>query len=190
MHTLVPTKRRRPPSESRGLTFLELLTTLAVSVVLASVAIPTFRWLVLDTRRSTAVNALVHDLALARNTAVSRFRRVALCPSQDGNACLPVPEWHQGWMVFVDTNRNRDRDGAEPVLWTHGPLAAGLSATSARARRRIVYQPLGTAGGSNLTVTFCDARGPAHARALIVSNSGRPRLARRTAGGGALHCPP
>ena len=34
-----------------------------------------------------------------------------------------------------------------------------------------------TQGVVNGTIMFCDARGPDHARAIIVSHTGRPRIA-------------
>ncbi len=173
-----------------GLTLVELLVTLAIAVIVTTIAVPSFRWLVLDTRLSTAVNGLVHDLALARSNAVTRGRSVVLCPSADGTRCLATSEWHRGWIVFVDSNRDRDRGPKEPRLRVHGPLAHGISAISSRARRRIVYHPLGFSHGSNLTVTFCASRQPGAARALILSNAGRPRIARTGPGRRALRCPP
>ncbi len=173
-----------------GLTLVELLVALTIAVIVTTIAVPSFRWMILDTRLSTSVNDLVHDLALARSNAVIRGRPVVLCPSTDGAHCLAAPEWHRGWIVFVDSNRDRNRGPGEPRLRVHGPLAHGISAISSRARRRIVYHPLGFSYGSNLTVTFCASRHPGAARALILSNAGRPRIARTGPGRRALRCPP
>jgi hypothetical protein len=41
----------------------------------------------------------------------------------------------------------------------------------------------------NGTIVFCDARGSAHARAIIISHTGRPRVAQRDADGKPLRCP-
>ena len=173
-----------------GLTLVELLAALAIVAIVTTIAVPSFQWLILDTRLSTAVNDLVHDLALARSNAVTRGRPVVLCPSADGARCLATPEWHRGWIVFVDSNRDRDRDPGEPRLRVHGPLAHGISAISSRARRRIVYHPLGFSHGSNLTMTFCASQRPGATRALILSNSGHPRIARTGPRRRALRCPP
>lgn len=173
-----------------GLSLIELLAALSIAAILAAVAVPSYRWLTTETRLATALGALVHDLALARSAAITRTDSVALCPSADHKGCLASPHWHQGWIVFVDSDGDRDRDPSEPILRVHGPLGSGISATSSRARRRIVYHPLGFAYGSNVTVTFCVRHRPAAARALILSNTGRPRTARTGPGGRALRCPP
>ncbi len=179
------------PARARaGLTLIELLAALAIAMIVVTIGVPSFRWLTVETRMATAVNALVHDLALARSAAVTRSRTVVLCPSADGTRCLAAPHWHRGWIVFVDADRDRRRRATEPLLRTHGPLAHGLSAVSPRARRRIVYRPLGHSAGSNVTVTLCASGHPKATRAVILSNTGRPRLARRGPGGRALRCPP
>jgi hypothetical protein len=41
----------------------------------------------------------------------------------------------------------------------------------------------------NGTVTFCDTRGPAAARAVIISYTGRPRVSDRGPGRRPLVCP-
>jgi len=174
--------------KSAGITLLELLTTLCVLAVLAALAAPSFRSLRLDAGRTAAVNGLLHSVFLARSEAIKRGEIVTVCRSSDGQRCNHVAaDWSSGWIVFV--NRDRDdppqRDAAEDLIvsaegWRGGTITSNRPAYS--------FRP-GTQGVVNGTLVFCDARGSAHARALIISHTGRPRVAQRTAEGKPLRCP-
>jgi type IV fimbrial biogenesis protein FimT len=61
---------------------------------------------------------------------------------------------------------------------------------SSAGRTRVTFQGNGGNAGSNLTFTLCDGRGPAKARALVLSNSGRLRDAPADADAAAATCPP
>ena len=104
--------------KAAGTTLMELLTTLAVVAVLATLAAPGFQTLRLDSRRTAAVNGLLHNLFLARSEAIKRAQVVSICHSSDGQRCDPGFDWSAGWIVFV--NRDRDdppvRNAAEELI--------------------------------------------------------------------------
>jgi type IV fimbrial biogenesis protein FimT len=95
-----------------------------------------------------------------------------LCPSTDGARCIDSPDWSGGWIVFLDPNASRERDAGEPLLLAQPALAGRVRLRSTAGRTRIVFQGNGGNAGSNVTFTLCDGRGPAKARALILSNTG------------------
>ncbi|HKU15918.1 MAG TPA: GspH/FimT family protein [Steroidobacteraceae bacterium] len=175
--------------KSAGVTLVELLTTLTVLVVLATVAAPTFTSLRLDARRTTAVNGFVHSVFLARSESIKRGEIVTVCRSSDGQQCNPVAgDWSTGWIVFVNLDRDDPplRDPAEPlIIGVAGP--AGTRITSNRASYS--FRPA-TQGVVNGTLVVCDTRGSAHARAVIISHTGRPRVAQRDSEGKPLRCAP
>ncbi|HKP65111.1 MAG TPA: GspH/FimT family pseudopilin [Casimicrobiaceae bacterium] len=166
---------------------MELLTALAVVAVLATLAAPSFKTLTLDSRRTAAVNGFLHNLFLARSEAIKRGEVVSVCHSSDGQRCDPGLDWSVGWIVFA--NRDRDeppvRDAAEELIITSAGWP-GVSITS--NRRAYSFRPVAQAV-VNGTIVFCDTRGSAHARAIIISHTGRPRVAQRDADGKALRCP-
>jgi type IV fimbrial biogenesis protein FimT len=173
---------------SSGITLVELLTTLAILAVLATLATPGLRELRLNGRRTAVVNGFLHDLFLARSEAIKRMEVVSVCPSRDGQRCdFGAVDWSVGWIVFV--NRDREdppqRDAAEELIW-HSSAWPGGSITSNRPAYsfRAVVQ-----GVVNGTIVFCDVRGSPQARAIIVSHTGRPRVAQRDASGKPLRCP-
>jgi type IV fimbrial biogenesis protein FimT len=124
----------------------------------------------------------------ARLMAISSARNVVLCPSTDGASCLPSPEWHAGWMAFIDGNDDREKQPSEQLLFHQSQTSDGVMIETSNARRRIVYQPDGMARGSNLTMTFCHEHPDAAPLAMVISNSGRARTSNRRPGGGALSC--
>jgi Tfp pilus assembly protein FimT len=173
--------------KAAGTTLMELLTVLAVVAVLATLAAPSLQTLSLDSRRAAAVNGLLHNLFLARSEAVKRAAVVSVCHSSDGQRCDPGFDWSRGWIVFANHDRDEPpvRDAAEELIVT-SVGTPGISITS--NRRAYSFRAMAQAV-VNGTIVFCDARGSAHARAIIISHTGRPRVAQRDADGKPLRCP-
>ena len=170
-----------------GYTLLELLVALTVAAVLLSLGVPGLRELALDARRTTDVNAFVSAIQLARSESFKRSRAVVLCHTADGAVCAGAREPYDiGWMVFVDLDEDNPprRDDSEELLLHYLPVTEGSIRSN---RAHYVFRPY-YRRSTNGTVVFCDIRGPAAARAVIVSYTGRPRVAATTAAGGSLSC--
>lgn len=171
----------------RGFTLVELLTVIAMLAVLTSLAVPTFRNLQQDAARTREVNQFLQAVHLARGEAMTRNSIVSLCPSADATSCSsPGSPWDQGWIVFANP------DGGTPALRISGEplLAAGPAWTTGRVyanRSTLSFRPFGQSGVT-ATFTFCDARGTSAARAVIISQTGRPRVTSRNSSGDALEC--
>jgi type IV fimbrial biogenesis protein FimT len=176
-----------PTRECVGVTLTELLLVCMIVAICASVAIPGFHRFVLDARRTTHVNALLHTLHAARSAAIMRQEPTVVCKSADQVQCTPAAvSWSDGWIVFA----NRDHDspprvdpGEEPLLVQ--PAIENLAIRSSRSA--VTYWPVALAG-TTATFTFCDERGSSSARAIIVSQTGRPRVSERDSAGKALKC--
>jgi type IV fimbrial biogenesis protein FimT len=170
----------------RGLTLWELLCTLSIAGITLTAGLPAFRAFLLDARLTADVNGWILAVQLARSEAAKRGRPVIVCKTDDtwrcGDADLPVDA---GWMVYV----NRDdkypprRSATEPLLYAH---EAELMGTVISNRPYYEFRP--GRRSTNGTIVFCDRRGAAAARAVIVSYTGRPRVARVDAAGRALAC--
>ena len=173
---------------SDGFTLLEALVSMAVVAILATLAAPAFTNLKLDAMRTATVNEFFHSLFLARSEAVKRGEVVSVCRSEDGSTCAAREQpWTVGWIVFANLDRDEPavRDPNEPVLAVYG-AREGVTITS----NRVTYSFRPTVQGVvNGTIVFCDRRGSEHARAIIISHTGRPRVARRDASRRALPCP-
>lgn len=170
-----------------GFTLGELLIAIGLLTVIMAGVVPAFRTLSANTRMSAAMNALVTHLHATRSEAVRNGRRAILCPTKNGRECARTNVWQHGWMIFPDPNLNNERDADEPILRQHGPLK-GLTIRSGTYSYRVRYRDDGSSYFSNTTFTFCDNRGAAHARAVILSNPGRPRVSDEGPGGRDLEC--
>lgn len=171
----------------RGFTLLELLSGMSIAAVLTTTAVPSFNGLVQRNRITTEINTFVSHLHYARSEAIKRGTRVVICRSADDLSCARTEGWHKGWITFADTNANRELDASESLLRVEAGEDNGILITSGQ-RRRIVYQATGFSPGTNGTYIFCDPEHPGWAKAVILSNSGRPRLSETAPDGSALNC--
>jgi type IV fimbrial biogenesis protein FimT len=172
---------------SAGVTLLEMMMTVAIVAVLGGIAAPSFTGMIRDNERTAAVNSFVHALYLARSEAIKRGRIVSVCKSSDGSTCNRAGAWSDGWMVFVndDADDQPQRDDGEDILmvyagWPNGSITSNRLAYSFRAYNQSVV---------NGTLLFCDSRGGDHARAIIISQTGRPRVSQRDSSNKPLRCP-
>lgn len=171
----------------RGHTLTELVFTLAIVTGLVGWGVPTFRDLQRNAARSSAVNGLVQAVYFARSEAIKRNGVVSLCPSVDGNRCAGSgTPWSRGWIVFVNSDRDSpaSRDAGEPLLRVHETWPGGDVSAN---RGTLSFRPFGQTG-TTATFTFCDERGSPAARAVIISQTGRPRVSDRDASGQPLAC--
>lgn len=201
------TKREAGLTRAGGHTLPELVTVLAVLGIVASLALPSFGAMVLDTRRAGAVNDLLLTFRLARSEADTRQRSVIVCAvsDRDRNGVLDPAEhacagrdWSFGWMLAQWHDADADGGAAADELvvlrvfqtGARGQLAvtAGHFSGSADPSGTMLFRPSGRRA-SNGSVVFCDKRGPSSARAVIFSSAGRARVSSRAAGGGPLACP-
>jgi type IV fimbrial biogenesis protein FimT len=171
-----------------GYTLVELLVCLAVLATTAGAAAPSVRSLLLDAARTREVNQFVQAVHLARAEAMKRHGVASLCPSAGATRCAVAgTPWQQGWMVFANTDADSpaQRDAGEPILQSYPAWSAGSILGN---RGTLSFRAFGQAGVTS-TFTFCDARGSTHARAVIISQTGRPRVATRKSDGAPLDCP-
>ncbi len=174
-------------TRSAGFTIWEFLVTLTVAAVLVGIGAPSLRELVLDNRRTADINAFVTAVQLARSESAKRGRPVVLCETADTLACGDGGGYGRGWMVFVNEDGRRPvgRSPAEPLLHAHVPAGGGPVHSN---RRLYEFRPF-RRRSTNGTITFCDRRGAAEARAVIISYTARPRVAARGPGNRELRCP-
>lgn len=181
---------QRLPRVARGITLVELITTLAVVGISLAVVVPGWSALAERSRVTTTVNSLVASLRLARSTAVTRRQRVTLCPSDDGARCSGDPHgWQRGYLVFRDDDGNRTRATGEPLLRVTQALPDGIALHSTSGRPAISFTPDGAAWATNTTFSICTAARPNANRAVVLYGSGRARVDSRAPGNRPIACP-
>jgi type IV fimbrial biogenesis protein FimT len=143
-----------------GFTMMELLMVIVIVAVLASIAIPSFRYVTNSNRIATEVNGLLGDLQFARSQAVKEGQTVTVCASAGPNytACSNNSNWAAGWIVFLDTNGDKVRQNTEAIIRTQPALGgtdtfiATPGTFHAITYNRMGYAPTGQATAINITL--------------------------------------
>ena len=171
--------RRRPAA---GLTCLELLVTLAVAAVLASLGASA--WGALLARQAVLLQAtdLAAALRFARSEASKRGEVVTVCarePLAFAPACIAAPraDWRGGWLVFVDRGERGVRGPDDLLLRVHEPLAASDGAPGTRAAISFLGTGVSLNAASHVEFRPPPGAAPGTSRLVCISKQGRARLA-------------
>jgi|TARA_R110000772_G_scaffold64210_3_gene143745 type IV fimbrial biogenesis protein FimT len=110
-----------------GYTLIELMVTVAVVAVLATVAIPNFSTFISNSRERADVQSMLKALVAARSEAVVRARPVIL--TANGG------DWAKGWQTWVDLNDNGSFDAGEafketPPIKTSAKITAKIGTST------------------------------------------------------------
>lgn len=175
-------------SPCAGFTLIELLITLTIAGITLTLAIPSMGELLGNNARTSAINTLVAHIQLARSAAITRGEQIILCPSIDNQTCYNSTVWNDGYILVADKNGNTLADSADEVMRVYQNLDQRIAITSTSMRKKILFNWLGMTPGYNLTLSFCDRQQTVDAKAVIVSNSGRPRLSDKRSDGTPIVC--
>ena len=155
----------------RGFTLIELLVVVAIAGVLAVLALPSMRDLVLTNRMKTASLDIYSSLVLARSEAVKRNAgNISMVQAAGG--------WQNGWTVCVDANTNSACDSGEEVLIVGEAVDtnAGITVTTSPVVTIFTYGRDGrlTSTASSFRIAAGANNYKVAMRCVDLSASGRP----------------
>lgn len=165
-----------------GFTLIELIITLCITVIVLTVAVPSFTTTIQNNRATTQVNDFVTTLNLARSEAIKRGTRISICKSADASSCdTSTTGWEQGWIVFIDSDTDETHDTGETILLTSEGLPAGYTLTgdsSSNVKNYVSYRPSGKTtfpvNGGEVEMILCDSRhDDSLSKAITVAPTGR-----------------
>ncbi len=188
MHVTVQTAQAS--RRSAGFTLVELMIAMALAAVIVGLAVPNAQAFIKDSRLVSASNDLLHSLQLARGSAITSQKDVAVCASADPFAVHPICNYgpFNGWIVFEDRNSSWQVEPSEQILERHALLDSSVTVRIDNDGIESYNQsgfasPAGTKSPVR-TILICDERGTEQignsspARAVRIENTGRPRVTR------------
>lgn len=179
-------------TKERGVTLIELMITLTVMGVLLAIAVPSFESLIASSRLSTSTNDLLSTIAQSRSEAIRRGQRIVLCVQDPANAgqCAAAGGWEQGWLAYIDTDRDGALDGGEETLISAPRQTANISIPANGAALDITFLPSGRVTAAT-TLRVCSSssqlNNDARARNILINAGGQAIIT--TPAGVAATCP-
>ena len=172
--------------KARGFTLIEVLISIALLSILASIAIPSYRSVINSGRISSDMNALVGTLQLARAEAIKRGLSITVCASANSTnpstgsappSCSGVTTWQVGWIGFVDINGSGSFDSGDTLIAVQGPFASKNTFVADNATSAIRFNREGFVSGQTANPVTLTLTPPSNAasqkRCLAVGSVGR-----------------
>ncbi len=152
-------RRARPPvsRSARGFTLIEMIVTVGIFAILATLGVPTMRETVLNQRVKTATFDLYSSLIFARGEAIKRNANVDIAPAGGG--------WANGWTVQAGVTMLKTQGPLIDMTLT-GPGAFITYRRDGRLANGAATLTIDVAGGSNVTM-----------RCIAIALDGRPNIA-------------
>jgi type IV fimbrial biogenesis protein FimT len=181
----------------RGFTLTELMVTISIILILASIAVPVYTSLICKIKISSYTSELHAALLLTRSEAIKRGKHVNICRSSNAQSSAPTcatalsnalinTGWAEGWLIYVDANNDTQFNEGDVLIQVQGALIKSVSAGSiipVPNRNRLTYNATGQIFG--VFMRFAVHRpntdlDTSHDRVICIASGGRARVANLT----------
>jgi type IV fimbrial biogenesis protein FimT len=169
-----------------GFTLVELMITVAIVGIVASIGVPSFQEMLNQNRASSLANELATSLNLARSEAIKRGAQVSVCKSGNVTAssptCSTAASWKDGWLIFVDKGTAGTFDnGSDTRLKVGQPSNSNANINGyTNFANYVAYLPSGMSKGNSLPNGSLDICVDGVQRSIKINSTGRSRLSKGT----------
>ncbi|WP_148717413.1 GspH/FimT family pseudopilin [Chitinolyticbacter meiyuanensis] len=144
-----------------GFTLIEAMIVIALISIILSIAAPSLRNMMQDSRLASASEEMLTSMMLARTEAIKRNARVMLCNSSDPAAtsasCVTSsPDWKTGWLVFVDKDADNTFSTGDEILRVVNVVEkVGSIAPSDTTLTNVRFRSVLNQASKDVSFTFC-----------------------------------
>ncbi|TXH71833.1 MAG: prepilin-type N-terminal cleavage/methylation domain-containing protein [Thiothrix sp.] len=186
--------------QQNGMTLIELMVTLAVVAILATVAAPSLQSMIERNQLQTLTNGMVANLYLARSEAAKRGFNVVLCASNVGQTTCDstATSFANGWIIFTDYDKNGSLTAETTKFDTNGDglldspeeILAIAEATNPRftvvsngnPANLVSYRPTGDTSPRTFSIRIANAKNDKALSKIYFNTTGRVRSCTITSG--------
>lgn len=145
-------------------TLVELLVTICVLGIILTLAIPSFREMLLNSRLNANTDSFVNALNYARSSALDLAVNVKVCPLGSLNSTSCGTNWENGWIVVTQPTT-----GTAVLLKSQ--QSSSLDPVMTSSVSEVIFDTHGL-GTTQSNFTLCDDRGGSSAHSIQVMATG------------------
>jgi len=156
----------------KGFTLIELMVSVSVTSILATIALPNFSEFIIKMRVDNEISHLHRMLLITRNAAINSGQKAIICPLDNNSQCST--QWQNELSVFIDVNNNKMLDANENVIKIRAAITIEDKLVYGKGRTKITFKPTGQLSGlANGTFRYCPQNYKNHSRGIVIARSGR-----------------
>lgn len=137
-----------------GFTLIELLITLTLVGIIAGIAVPSFRDIIVSNSVSSSRDEFFTVLSYARSEAVKSGTSVTICKSNNATSCDDGLSWDDGWLVFVDRDQDGILDNDDRIVRNLAGLEGAVTMSHGDSDNLITFNSRGLSLRGDGLITF------------------------------------
>lgn len=172
-NNLAPSSIKVLHKKSKGFTLVEILTTVGILGIIATLALPSLIQFIVNMRVDNEIGTMHRMLLTARNTAINSETNVTICPLS-GNSCNNT-NWQNEVSIFVDNDSDGVLEAADDDVLIQVKEAIKDGDKLQFPTAFLTYMATGNLAirGSARTFSYCPKSHEEWSRGIILSISGR-----------------
>ncbi|KPJ67389.1 MAG: hypothetical protein AMJ43_03770 [Coxiella sp. DG_40] len=168
-------------SNERAFTLIEMLIAISILSILLLISIASMYSLIMNNQATAEINNIVSALQFTRAEAIKNGVAVKFCKSVNHKVC--GGNWRDGQIIIDESNNKIFR------IFSALPKGDKLIWKSSLGKESYIeFSPIGSTNGQYGTFSYCSDDKKKYARAIIISQTGRIRVANKLPDGSSISC--